>query len=191
MAENAHDILEFSKIFHQYSVRFVRFANRYIRDMSIAEDIVMESFAYWWENRNKISGEVVNVPAYILTSVKNRCLNHIRNEQRRARIQNEIASHNERFLRISQISLDACDPHEVMSGEVQAIFEKALSTLPKHTRDIFVRSRIDNKRNSEIAEELGVTRKHVEFEISKALKVMRRMLKDYGPAVLIYFHMFY
>lgn len=46
-------------------------------------------------------------------------------------------------------------------------------------------SRFENKMNKEIAENLGITVKGVEYHISRALKEFRISLKDYLP--LFYF----
>ena len=53
------------------------------------------------------------------------------------------------------------------------------------TRNVFLLSRIRNMTYSEIAAELGISVSHVNFEIRRALNLMRSELKDYLPAVLI------
>ena len=57
--------------------------------------------------------------------------------------------------------------------------------MPKMTRNVFLLSRIRNMTYSEIAAELGISVSHVNFEIRRALNLMRSELKDYLPAVLI------
>ena len=51
----------------------------------------------------------------------------------------------------------------------------------------FRMSRFEHKRNSEIANELHISTKAVEFHITKALKVLRVNLKDYILCFLILF----
>lgn len=48
-------------------------------------------------------------------------------------------------------------------------------------------SRFENKTNKEIAEELQLTVKGVEYHITKALKPLRENLKDYLPLFYFYF----
>lgn len=50
-------------------------------------------------------------------------------------------------------------------------------------------SRMEEKKYNEIAEELGIAAKTVENQIQKALKIMRKELKDYLP-FLIFIHFF-
>lgn len=63
-------------------------------------------------------------------------------------------------------------------------------TLPKQTRDIFIRSRYNNQSHKEIAAALGISTKTVEFHITKALKVLRIALKGYYP-LLAFFPRFF
>lgn len=55
---------QFEAVYTQYYARFVIIARRYVRDVAVAEDLVMESFASFWENRDRIA-ERTNLPAYI------------------------------------------------------------------------------------------------------------------------------
>ena len=48
--ENISEIKEFNKLFSNYQGIFIRFANTYIQDEDTAEDIVVDSLVYYWEN---------------------------------------------------------------------------------------------------------------------------------------------
>jgi RNA polymerase sigma-70 factor (ECF subfamily) len=76
-------------------------------------------------------------------------------------------------------TLEACDPAEIFSAEIQKIVSDTLSEMSQRTLEIFVLSRYKNKSHKEIAEKLGITTKGVEFHISKALSLLRLKLKDY------------
>ena len=67
---------EFGKLFFEFKPRFIALAYRYVRDRETAEDLVSDSFMTFWEMHETLPADI-NVPAYILTSVKNRCLNHL------------------------------------------------------------------------------------------------------------------
>lgn len=179
------DIQLFNALFSKYQRRFIHFAVSYVCDMSAAEDIVMESFLYYWENRDSIAKEA-NLPAYILTVIKNKSLNYLRSQAIHAKAEDHIRLHHDRMLQANLISLEACDPQELFSSEAERIVKEALSTLPKLTREIFIKSRFENQSYKEIALQLNLSERAVESHISKALKVLRLALKDYLPALLIW-----
>jgi RNA polymerase sigma-70 factor (ECF subfamily) len=81
-------------------------------------------------------------------------------------------------------TLEACNPQELFSKEVNKLINEAISTLPNRTKDIFLRSRYQNQSYKEIASDLNITVKSVEFEVSKAMKILKIALKDYFPVLL-------
>lgn len=103
--------------------RFVHFANTYVSDSMIAEDIAIESLMYYWENRRNLAPDS-NIQAYILTTIKHKCLNYLQ----RLRMQEEIVEYLkdcdtwELNLRIA--TLEACDPEKLFSDELQTLVDK-------------------------------------------------------------------
>ncbi|WP_288205196.1 RNA polymerase sigma-70 factor [uncultured Parabacteroides sp.] len=176
------EIQTFNHLFMNYKGRFVHFARTYVDDEMMAEDIAVESLMYYWENRQKLDSHS-NVLAYILTVIKHKCLDHLK----QLRVQEDFVEYmktNEvRKLNLRIATLEACNPERIFSEELQELVDKALLSLPEQTRDIFMRSRYYNQNHKEIAEALGLSTKAVEFHITKALKVLRVALKDYLPAL--------
>ena len=82
-------------------------------------------------------------------------------------------------------TLQDCDPQELFSEELQQLVRQTLQRLPEQTRLIFLKSRMEGKKNSEIAEEMGISQKTVEYHVSQALKALRKQLKDYLPLFLL------
>ena len=175
---------EFGKLFFEFKPRFIALAYRYVRDRETAEDLVSDSFMTFWEMHVNLPADT-NVPAYILTSVKNRCLNYLNAQIRHRRAEQDMHSTLTRRLQADVRSLSACDPDLLFSEEIRAILKQAVRKMPKMTRNVFLLSRIRNMTYSEIAAELGISVSHVNFEIRRALNLMRFELKDYLPAVLI------
>lgn len=176
----------FNELYSNYKDRFLRFAQSYVHDIMIAEDIVVDAIVAYWESRDRL-GEETNVPAYVLTTVKNKCLNYLKQQQTHSRIKDTIQSIKEWEITTKIASLEACEPYEVFSIEVQDIVEKTLLSLPKRTKEIFEMSRYQNMTNKEIAQNLDITVKGVEFHISKALKKLKVSLRDYLPAFFFLF----
>lgn len=179
------DLGSFNRLFGEYRQRFIRFAAGYVADAAAAEDIVMESFVAAWDRRDALTVE--EFPPYTLTVVKNKCLNYLRAQGVRLRAAENIHSHGVRMLDTRIATLEACDPAELFSEEARRLVDDALERLPARTRDIFVRSRFRGQSYKEIAAETGRTVKSVEFEVSKALKLLRVALKDYLPLLVFWF----
>ena len=55
--------VSFEELYNCYKVRFERFAISYIQDRSVAEDIVTDSFVYWWEHRDRVGSKDENPAA--------------------------------------------------------------------------------------------------------------------------------
>lgn len=176
------EIQTFNHLFTNYKGRFVHFARTYVDDEMMAEDIAVESLMYYWENRKKLDAHS-NIPAYILTVIKHKCLDHLRHLRTQEDFAEYLQSYETRKLNLRIATLEACNPERIFSEELQNLVDKTLDILPEQTRDIFIRSRYDNQSHKEIAEALGVSTKTVEFHITKALKVFRVALKDYLPAL--------
>jgi RNA polymerase sigma-70 factor (ECF subfamily) len=182
MENTSEELKTFNQLFTTYKERFIRFAYTYVRDLSIAEDFTIESFMYYWENRKTVD-TCSNPPAYILTTLKHKCLNHLQSLQVHQDVSEKLRQQALWELGIRIQSLEACEPYELFTEEIQKIVNQSLNNLPERTREIFLLSRKNNYSHKEIAEKLALSTKSVEFHISKALKVLRENLKDYLPVI--------
>lgn len=179
------ELKAFNQLFTDYQSRFIRFANFYIRDTAVAEDFTIEALMYYWENRHRLESET-NIPAYILTIIKNKCLNHLTHRQTVENVSEMLLSNAQWELSTRVASLQECEPYELFTAEMHEIVDKTLESLPKQTKDIFIMSRYQNLSHKEIADKLNITTKGVEFHISKAIKALRISLKDYMPVLLFF-----
>ncbi|MCB0585594.1 MAG: RNA polymerase sigma-70 factor [Phaeodactylibacter sp.] len=156
------------------------FANQYVQDPDSARDITQKVFMNLWENRGKIDPQKP-VQSYLFTSVKNRCLNYIRDRKK----------YRSYVLDLEIEDLDIAFEEEAPEfSELQDKVSEALQALPEKCRQAFEMSRYRNMKYTEIAEELGVSVKTVEAHISKALKSLREQLKDYVYLLWIFLDYF-
>lgn len=175
---------EFGKLFSEYKSRFVTVAYGYLRDEMVAEDIVSDCFLSFWDKRNTLPADV-NAPAYIMTSVKNRCLNWLNEQSRHAEIEQKLHQTRQRVTQVNIRSLELCDPQELFAGEVAEIVARQLAMMPELTRDVFKANRYMDKTYKEIAEEFDIPPRRVEYELQKAVRLLQIALKDYLPASVI------
>lgn len=170
--QTAHTILDkplFEQLFRAHFAHLCSFANQYVQDPDSAKDIAQKVFVNLWENREKIDPQKP-VQSYLFTSVKNRCLNYIRD---RKKYRSYVLD-----LEIEGLEI-AFEEGGAELSELQDKVSEALQALPEKCRQAFEMSRYRNMKYQEIAEELGVSAKTVEAHMSKALKSLREQLKDY------------
>lgn len=181
-----HTLREFNQFFEKNHQRFVRFADSYLHDTDEAEDIVLDSMMAYWSNRETLA-EDTNVSAYVLTIVKNRCLNHLRRLETINSLNSDFSELQKWELELRINSLEGFEPSELYSKEIYDIMQKTLSVLPSKTRRVFELSRIEQKSHREISDILDISEKSIEYHIMKATAMLRMSLKDYLPMMTIYF----
>lgn len=177
---------EFGRLFITRRDSFIKIARSYVRDQAIAEDIVSECFTLFWDKHESIDLKA-SPEAYIMKSVKNRCLNYLRDNAKIMHSEGSIDP--EVNLRIksmlSEISvLESSDMGEIFSSEVEGIFRKFLADMSELSRNIFISSRFEDLTYEEIAAKYGISPRKVKREIQKSLEILRVSLKDYFPLIL-------
>jgi RNA polymerase sigma-70 factor, ECF subfamily len=167
--------IEFEKFFREKYRSLCFQANRYVKDITVAEEIVQEVFVHIWEKRDQILIKG-SVSAYIATSVKNNCLNHLKHVS--------IVKLYERN-ELTRVSIDPADTEEEMHDfELESAILNAIAELPPQRKKVFMLSRVDGLKYHEIAEKLGLSVKTIEAQMGKALKQLRIKLKDYVGILL-------
>lgn len=182
--EHSSELKAFNQLFADYQQKFIRFANLYVKDEDVAEDFTMEAFMQYWEKRHTLQTDS-NIPAYILTIIKNKCINYLQHIQIKEEVNEQLKNHAEWELNTRISTLEACNPNELFTAEAREIINRTLAHLPGQTRRVFIMSRYENKPYKEIAETLGMTPKGVEYHIAQALKKLHANLKDYLLILLL------
>ena len=175
----------FEEVYAKYRMYFVRIAVSYVRDRMAAEDIVTDSFVAYWENHT--TTEIRSVPAYILTAVKNRCLNWLETYRRQSQVQHNIHSTAYRLAIQSLASCEADESQSLLMTEVGAIIRHELERMPERTRRIFVAHRYEDMSYREIAALYELSEGQVQYEIRSAKQALKIALKDYIPAIMLLF----
>lgn len=167
----------FEKLFKEHFQLLCIFAKQYVGDADTAQDICQKVFITLWEKRESINLKK-SIKSYLFTSVKNRCLNHIRDHKK----------FRSKVLDLDCGAFDLFTEEEHLEVEdLKEKIDKALEKLPEKCRKVFEMSRFQNMKYKEIAEELGIAQKTVEAHISKAMKILREDLKDYYTIAMLIF----
>jgi RNA polymerase sigma-70 factor (ECF subfamily) len=82
------------------------------------------------------------------------------------------------------------DPHELaVIIEIEHKYLQVLESLSPKCRKVFEMSRLEGRKNQEIADELGLSKRTVETHITLALKVLRRKLHRYLTVMAFYLYL--
>lgn len=130
--------------------------------MDDAEDVVQAMFLKIWEKR----GELLithTIKAYLYKAVYNQCMNQLEHRVVRAKFQE-----NTTLGKIARVQLP-----EVFPAELEERIKIAINGLPPQCRTIFIMSRYEELKYTQIAEALNISVNTIENQISKALKILR------------------
>ena len=173
----------FTAIFTDYFPRLSQFAISYVIDDSIAKNIVQDVFVKLWETRQSLRDNSP-VLAYLLTITKNNCLDYLKHKQIESKYQKQvILGHKE--LELNYYALQRLEIDLLSYDEILKLIDKTISSLPPQCQQVFKMSRFENLSNAEIAENLNIGVKAVEANITRALKIFRKELKDYLVILLL------
>ncbi|MGQ1788433.1 RNA polymerase sigma-70 factor [Saccharicrinis sp. GN24d3] len=174
------DKVSFGILFNVYYKRLSSIALYYLNDEESAKDVIQDVFAIVWERHDGLK-EVHNLSSWLFSMTKNQCLkkiDHLKVKQKHT----DYLKYRE--LEITQSALSDLDTSPLTFDEINTIIQKTLKSLSPQARRIFEMSRFGHKKNREISEELGISIKTVEANMSKSLKVFKRSLRHYLPFVL-------
>jgi len=155
------------EIFHDYFPVLVAFAFKYLNDIDLSKEIAQNVFVKIYEKRQilRISS---NLKSYLFRMVYNDCMNLIKREK-------TIRLHHQEYIQKQEIYENIDDVSEQTEREYRIY--QAINKLPPQCKLIIQRSRFEGKKNQSIAEELGISVRTVETQISKALRLLKSIVK--------------
>jgi RNA polymerase sigma-70 factor (family 1) len=169
----------FATLFYRYSAKIYSSAYSYIRDPVVCEQIVHDIFITLWTNRKQLS--IQSFKAYLTSASRYRVYKHITackvipidyKENLEEHVFTGYTAQNNGYSNL------ACQ-------ELEMEVDSCLSSLPKRCREIFVMSRKQELSNDEIAEQLGISKRTVENQLTYALRHLRFSLKDVSVILII------
>jgi len=170
------DQAAFTYFYDKYFNRIQSFCVQFIYDKDEAENLAQEALLHLWQSRENIDS-INGIQSFLYTYAKSKCLNTIRHNKVKDRFKNDLLNVKENELNIEILNSISFDTLELT--ELERIINESINDLPPKTREVFIKKRIENKKNAEIAEEMQVTLKAVEAHMTKALKILKTKLSDY------------
>lgn len=179
-------MVDFETFYITWYSRAVYFATEYVSSESDAENIVQDVFLHLYERRELLDTQL-NWVAYFFTSIKNKCLDYLSKKLKEHEAICEIQTESTLALRMKLDSLDILDVDFPDEDTLEARLDIALKKLPECCRKIFIMSKLEGKKQKDIAQELQISVNTVESQMAIAYKKLREELKDCIPLFLFLF----
>lgn len=169
------DKVAFRALYDRYYKYLVVTANNILGDSESARDLAQDVFFELWRRREEIEVQS-SLKSYLRRSVVNKTLNRIK--ARRIDF-----TEPERLPERPSSSLDAHAQLEV--SDLEQVIHQAIAALPERCRVIFTLCRLENFSHKEIAEQLNISTKTIENQMTRAIAALREAVGPYvAPALL-------
>jgi len=160
----------FEALYKLYFVRLFRFCYSFVHQKESAEEIVNDVFLRLWEKRHHRPA-IVNPQFYLYVSVKNRSLNHLRDN---ATVQTvEIGERYDEYIRF-----DTNPETILLDAEGLQRIQAAINQLPPRCRLIFSLIKEDGLKYKDVSRLLEISVKTVEAQLAIALRKMAATLQQ-------------
>ena len=164
----------FEEVFLAYFDKVKHLLTGLLRSESDAEELAQDIFVKLWINHTSIDpNKAFNT--YLYTITRNTALNHLKHKLVEENYKNSFNS-------LDEEKSDSSD-EILFAKEISLLVEMAVCRMPVQRRKIYQMSRDNGIPNNEIAEELGISKKTVENQLSLALQEIKRVIS----AFLIFF----
>lgn len=167
------------RIFDQHYPLLLGDVYRIIPDEDTCQDLAQEVFVELWRKRADLDIHT-SLRAYLRRAAVNRALTYLKSQRHLDFDGNDWSQ-----------AADTSD-QDIIRQEQQETLEQALhraiATLPERCRVVFSLSRFEHLSHREIAQQLDISLKTIENQITKAMRLLREALvrhSDLSPIVIL------
>lgn len=159
----------FEEVYKLHSKLLLNIAFNQLHDKTEAENIIQDVFCRLWERKDKleIEGPVKN---YLIRAIKLAVFSYIRKKVGREQLNSQIYREPEK--QVSNLE-DELDFNESMDKAKELV-----SLLPPQRQTIYRLRTEELMNNSDIANQLVISKKTVDSQLTKAVKFLRQNLKE-------------
>jgi RNA polymerase sigma-70 factor (family 1) len=166
----------YNELYDKLYRKLFLFAKSLIDDTEEARDIVTESFIKLWAQQNHFAN-MVHLQVYFYTVIKNACIDHLRKNKLRNKINNQL-------LKSGNISENAIERRYQEAELVQILYER-INQLPERMQQVFKLTYLDGYSRTEVAQMLNLSENTIRNTNAAAMKAIRLTLGVEQMVVLI------
>lgn len=172
----------FERLFQRYAQKIFVFSMSYLKNEADAEEVVQEVFLRIWMNRDSLKSET-SFQAYLFTIAYNAM----------KKMFNAKAKSNQFKLELVDELDDGAGvvDYEKNYQLVVSRLDQFIEQMPERRRLIFVQRKREGRSVRQIAENLNISVKTVENQITEAMKYLKKRFEGELPGGLIYFSLYF
>ncbi|MDN5288007.1 MAG: polymerase subunit sigma-70 [Mucilaginibacter sp.] len=172
----ADDREAFAEIYNRYKFILHNHAYKKLGNREEAKDLVQDVFSNLWTKRSVINLHST-LSGYLYTSLKNDILNLFAHQE----VKDKYIVSMEVFSRTGAVLTD----YRIREKQFSELIENEILALPTKMRKVFELSRKSHLNHKDIAEQLDISEKTVDRQISNALKILRTKLGLLGFLIFL------
>jgi RNA polymerase sigma-70 factor (ECF subfamily) len=153
------DRMAFTEIYNRYWLPAYRSAIQVLNDEEACMDVLQDVFVWLWQHHEQLN--ITSLKAYIITAVKFKVLNVIRNGKLKDIVYSEI--------KVTEYETE----NNIEVKELMRMIDEFTDGLPIQARQIFHMSRYEHLSHKEIALRMGISEKTVKNQINISLKKLK------------------
>ena len=171
----------FEQLFERYSQKLYRFSFSYLKSETEAEEIVQDVFLKLWENRAKLKNET-SFQSYLFTIAFNAIRKYfnkrVKDEQFRTNIIESLSEENP--------SIENNPEYEALVTKLN----KLIDEMPTRRKEIFLKRKKEGKSVRDIANEMFISPKTVENQITEAMNFLKKEFGNDRVSGMLFFFVF-
>ena len=166
----------FKKLYDLYSSQLYSFSFKLLKSKIKAEDIVQDTFLKVWDRRARIKTNG-SFRSLLMTIALNDIRESFNQNSRNNNLKNELlfqlSSGSEKY------SPD--NNYEDLLNKLESLLDR----LPEKRKLIFLKKKIEGKKAKDIATELKISEKTVEYHVAQTMKFLKAEFKSSGVSGII------
>jgi len=167
-------VAQFSSFYTQNRSELIAHANRIVKDVAEAEEIIQEALVKFMLAAPELESDQ-HALSYLHRTIENLCIDIFRAENRRPNLV-ALDDASAEVESVWQVSGD--HSQAISAAEDAAVIRQALSLLSPAERAALVMWEVEGRSTPEIAKELGIKESAVRHTVSRARASLRKVLSE-------------
>lgn len=171
----------FRTLFEQHHRLLAAHIMRITRSQELTEEIVQDVFLKIWMSRETLS-EIQDLRAYLYIVSKNHALNSLR------KVARERAAFGDADWSLAEKSIISAEPEQ---PDHYGLIDEAIDRLPPRQQTVYLLSRHERKKYTEIADQLSLSRETVKKYLQLATESISAYILDKVKVGISIFFLFF